>query len=219
MDRLVNTMRRGCNPSGVPCTPPVAVSRYNALMPLILEGIVTTLSPAGELNVAPMGPVVDESVTTLLLRPFKTSQTYQNLKAQPHGVFHVVDDVLLLARAAIGKLETLPETIPAEKIPGRVIASTCRWFEFEIAEFNDSQDRTELRARIVHTGRLRDFFGFNRAKHAVLEAAILATRVHLIPRKEIVAEFERLKTPVEKTAGSREREAFELLRDFVTRPA
>ena len=70
-------------------------------------------------------------------------------------------------------------------------------------------------ARVVHSGRLRDFFGFNRAKHAVVEAAILATRIHLLPRDEILAEFARLKTPVEKTAGPQEIEAFALLERYV----
>ena len=57
---------------------------------MILEGIVTSLDERGELNIAPMGPLVDESMVTLRLRPFKTSQTYQNLKVRPCGVFHVV---------------------------------------------------------------------------------------------------------------------------------
>ena len=35
----------------------------------------------------------------------------------------------------------------------------------------------------------REFFGFNRAKHAVLEAAILATRVELLPADEILSEL------------------------------
>jgi hypothetical protein len=178
---------------------------------MILEGIVTSLDQDDELNVAPMGPIVDEAFATLVLRPFRTSRTYQNLKARPYGVFHVVDDVLLLARAAIGELSVVPESFAAERIAGRVLASACRWYEFEIDACDDSRERTEMRARVVHCGRLRDFWGFNRAKHAVLEAAILATRLHLVPAGKAAEEFERLRTIVEKTAGPREREAFELL--------
>lgn len=182
---------------------------------MILEGIVTSQDARGVLNVAPMGPIVDESMSTLMLRPFKTSQTYRNLKEHPFGVFHVTDDVLLLARAALGKLEEVPETFAAEAIPGRMLAEACRWYEFEVVAFDDATDRTTLEARVVHTGRLRDFFGFNRAKHAVLEAAILATRLHLIPRGEVLAQLEALRSPVEKTAGPREREAFELVVRYV----
>lgn len=182
---------------------------------LILEGVVTTLNADDQLNVAPMGPIVDESITTLLLRPFQTSQTYCNLKLRPEGVFHVTDDVLLIARAAIGRLDPLPETFPAEKITGRVITSACRWYEFEVVECDDRTERTNLTARVVHVGNLRDFFGFNRAKHAVLEAAILATRLHLLPREDVQRQFAALRILVEKTAGPREREAFALLEAFV----
>ena len=188
---------------------------HSAPTQMILEGIVTTLDPADRVNVAPMGPIVDPEMETLRLRPFKTSTTYQNLRARPYGVFHVTDDVLVLARAAIGALTEAPPLFPAEKIPGRVLADACRWYEFEIVAVDDSQDRTELQARIVHCGRIRDFFGFNRAKHAVLEAAILATRVHMLARSDILAQFAALEIPVRKTAGPRELEAFELLRQYI----
>lgn len=184
---------------------------------MILEGIVTSIDPAGLVNFAPMGPYVEPSFETLRLRPYKTSRTYQNLKANGQGVFHVVDDVLLLAQAAIGSLNQLPEIFPAEKIRGQVIKSACRWYEFEVTELDESQDRTNIIARVVHMGRLRDFVGFNRAKHAVLEAAILATRVHLLKRDYILQEYDRLQVPLEKTAGAAELEAFALLRDFIQR--
>ena len=184
---------------------------------MILEGIVTSVDPTGLVNVAPMGPFVEPSFATLRLRPYKTSRTYQNLKAHGQGVFHVTDDVLLLAQAAIGSLNQLPAILPAEKIQGQVIQSACRWYEFEVTELDDSEERTNIIARVVHMGRLRDFLGFNRAKHAVLEAAILATRVHLLKKDYIMQEYDRLQVPLEKTAGAAELEAFALLRDFVQR--
>ena len=182
---------------------------------MILEGIVTSRNLAGELNVAPMGPVVDESLSTLLLRPFQSSQTYRNLKEHPEGVFHVVDDVLLLARAAIGRLQEQPPTFTASEVNGRVLQDCCRWFEFRVEELDDSQERTNIRCRVVHADRVRDFFGLNRAKHAVVEAAILATRVHILPADELRQQFESLRAPVAKTAGPREREAFSLLGDYI----
>jgi hypothetical protein len=61
-------------------------------------------------------------------------------------------------------------------------------------------------------GRLRDFFGFNRAKHAVVEAAILATRTQILPAAEIEAEYRRLAVLVDKTGGEQEHTAFAFLR-------
>jgi uncharacterized protein len=68
---------------------------------------------------------------------------------------------------------------------------------------------------VVHRGEIREFIGFNRARHAVLEAAILATRTHLIPADEIKAEYARLQIIVDKTAGPREHEAMNLLTQYV----
>lgn len=183
---------------------------------MILEGIVTSLDRHDELNVAPMGPIVDETFDTLVLRPFRTSRTCENLTARPYGVFHVVDDVLLLARAAIGALPEIPDHFRALKVDGRVLSAACRWYEFEVADVDETQERVTMRARVVHCGRLRDFFGFNRGKHAVLEGAILATRVHLLDRQQILDEFARLRVIVQKTAGPREHEAFELLEKYIS---
>jgi hypothetical protein len=182
---------------------------------LILEGIITTQSMAGEVNIAPMGPRCDARMSWLTLRPFKTSTTYQNLKECGEGVFHVVDDVLLLAQAAIGKVDPPPMMLVSMKVQGFILQDACRFYEFKVEKIDDSQERAEMEATVVGSGRIRDFFGFNRAKHAVVEAAILATRVHLLPRADMLAELARLDVLVEKTGGRRERQAFALLRDYI----
>jgi hypothetical protein len=184
---------------------------------LILEGILTTLNENGSVNVAPMGPIVDEDITRLVLRPFTSSTTYQNLKRTGEGVFHVTDDVELLAQAAVGQPTELPKLLPAVQVRGMILESACRWYALRVESIDDSQERTTIVARVIDRGRLRDFFGFNRAKHAVIEAAILATRVHLLDHSFILAEFNRLRSPVEKTGGASEKRAFEFLLDFVRR--
>ena len=113
---------------------------------MILEGIVTTGSAGGEINIAPMGPIVEPEMQTLLLRPFPTSQTHHNLTLRPYGVFHVVDDVLLLARAALDRLTPSPETFAAHAIAGRVLQDACRWYEFEVSSRDDAKKRPEIRA-------------------------------------------------------------------------
>ena len=155
--------------------------------PMILEGIVTTLAADGSAHVAPMGPLVETAPGAtdwrrFVLRPFQTAQTYRNLVANPEGVLHVTDDVLLLARAAVGALDPPPPVVPATRIRGWVLADCCRWYEFRIAVRDDSAARARLEADVVRVGRVRDFFGLNRAMHAVVEAAILAMRLALLPR-------------------------------------
>jgi hypothetical protein len=180
---------------------------------ILLEGIVTTLGEDGVPHIAPMGPIVDADFN-VLLRPFRTSVTFQNLKPR-QGVLHVTDDVELLARAAVGRLESLPRLLPAEAVDGVILADACRWYAFRVESLDDRDDRTRIVARVVDRGTLRDFFGFNRAKHAVVEAAILATRIGLLDADHIRGEFARLAVLVEKTGGRQERRAFAFLQEYV----
>ncbi len=186
-------------------------------MPLILEGLVTTRDLAGKVNLAPMGPLVDRDLTQFTLRPFRTAQTYSNLREWPEGVFHVTDDVELLARAALGMVETLPALVPAVQVDVPMLSDTCRWFEFRVEEFDDVAERTTLHCQIIHRGEGRPFFGFNRAKHAVLEAAILATRIGILSADEIQREMASLAMMVNKTAGDQEAAAFALLQQEICR--
>ena len=185
---------------------------------MILEGVVTTENQNGTINVSPMGPHLDgddAEIQRFTLRPYQTSRTYQNLKRLGAGVLHVTDDVLLLARSAVNLLDAPPETIEEDGVRGRRLADCCRWYAFEVSELDDSQERTTISCAVYKTGRVRDFYGFNRAKHAVLEAAILATRVNFLAADEILGQFEHIKVIVEKTAGVQETEAFKLLDEYV----
>jgi hypothetical protein len=182
---------------------------------VILEGIVTTLDPEGTLHVAPMGPEVgDADPRRFVLRPYRTSTTYRNLKAHGEGVLHVTDDVLLLARSAIGR-PTDAASRPADVVRGRILADSCRYYEFRVTDLDDREARATIRAETVAAGRLRDLFGLNRAKHAVVEAAILATRTEFLPPGAILAEYRKLAVLVEKTGGDAEHAAFDLLTDHV----
>lgn len=168
-------------------------------------------------NIAPMGPIVDEPITRLILRPFQTSTTYRNLKATGQGVFHITDDALLMARAAIGRVRPGPALTvrPAERVEGLVLTGACQYYEIQVEKLEDREARTRVEARVVGGGTLRDFFGFNRARHAVLEAAILATRVHLTGAGSVLNEYNRLNVMVEKTGSRCEHEAMQELRTFV----
>jgi hypothetical protein len=189
---------------------------------VILEGIVTTLNSNDTLNVAPMGPEVvsGSDMHRFVLRPYRTSTTYANLKAHGEGVLHVTDDVLLLAQAAIGaELDPFPAIRPASVVAGAILADACRFFEFRVIELDDRDDRTQIVADTIAQGRQRDFFGFNRAKHAVLEAAILATRTAWLPLRDLMPEFRKLEVLVQKTGGPAEHAAFRLLYDYLREAA
>jgi uncharacterized protein len=183
----------------------------------ILEGIVTTFNADSSVNISPMGPIVDDALDRLWLRPFQTSTTFQNLQREGVGVFHITDDVELVAQAAIGQPEPMPNFLPTHAGRCAIIADACRWYAFEVESLDASAERTNIVARVVERGALREFIGFNRAKHAVLEAAILATRVHLVEASELAADFDRLAVIVKKTGAAPEHRAFNFLQEFVKR--
>jgi hypothetical protein len=182
---------------------------------VILEAIVTTLNADQSVNVSPMGPLVDASMKEFTLRPYETSMTCQNLQRTRQGVLHVTDDVELLARAAINQLDPLPEMVAATAVEGSILVAACRWYAFEVVSLDDRNEPVTMQCQVVESGRQRDFFGFNRAKHAVLEAAILATRVQFLPAALIRSQLEQLAVIVGKTAGAQEQRAFDLLQDYV----
>src|SRR5580698_6780968 len=102
-------------------------------MPLVLEGLVSTLDAGGGPHLAPMGPhVPGPEFDRFTLRPFPTAQTFRNLRIHGEGVLHVTDDVLLLARAALGLNEPPPEWEPAGQVRGWVLRDCCRFFEFRV---------------------------------------------------------------------------------------
>lgn len=182
---------------------------------MILEGIVTTTNLDGTTNISPMGPNVEPEFETFELRPFQSSRTYKNLSQNRCGVLHVVDDVLLIAQAAIHQWIRKPTLVDADVVDVQRLSEACEAHEFEVSFLDASSDRTTVKCRVVRKHFGPRFFGFNRGKHAVLEAAILATRVNFLPGSEVQSRFRELYTSIEKTGGQDEHRAFELLNTFV----
>ena len=175
---------------------------------MIIEGLLTTQDAEGRPHLAPMGPVVDAELGQWILRPFQSSTTFRLLRRDPKCVFHVTDDILTLVRCVLNlELDNHFERIEG----GWVLSSACHWYQLQVHGWDVSQDRSEAMAHVIARGRIRPFWGWNRAKHAVLEATILTTRLHLLERSWVEAEFSRLAPAVEKTAGACEREAWNLL--------
>lgn len=181
---------------------------------MIIETLLTTQDAAGALNVAPMG--VEWGEEAIVIKPFLETATFRNLAATGVAVVHLTDDALLFAQAVIHHpAAATPASVPATRVAGRVLEAACSWREVEVTAVDATPPRSRITTRVVHRGSRREFLGFNRARHAVLEAAILATRTHLLPAAEIAAEYARLQVIVDKTAGPREHQAMALLSAWV----
>jgi hypothetical protein len=174
---------------------------------VIIESIVTTVDADGRINCAPMG--VEWGDEVIVLKPFLDTATYRNVTATGSAVVNLTDDVRVFARAAISS--PVYPTVPANVVNGVVLADCCSWRELEVRSVDATPPRSRIDTRVVHRGVRREFIGFNRACHAVLEAAIYSTRLHLLEHEFVRSEIARLQIIVDKTAGEREREAMALL--------
>jgi uncharacterized protein len=177
----------------------------------IVETVTTTINSDGTVNCAAMG--VEWGDETIVIKPYLSTRTLRNLRATGAAVVNLTDDILLFTQAALG--DPHPPTKPAARIDGAVLADACSWREVTVAAIDASGPRARVTTRVVGSGVGREFLGFNRARHAVLEASIIASRARMLPAAEIRTELERLQVPVDKTAGPREREAMELVRRHV----
>jgi len=181
---------------------------------VIIETIVTTVDTQGAVNIAPMGLEWSGSDSeSPVLKPFLETVTYRNVIATGVAVVNLIDDVRVFARAAISN-----PSFPVERavvVDGFSLRDACSWREITVKSIDSSPPRSRIETEIVHHGFRREFIGFNRAKHAVLETAIYATRVHMLARDFLEAELVRLQVIVDKTAGPAEHEAMALLSDYI----
>jgi hypothetical protein len=178
---------------------------------MIIESIVTTLNELGEANFAPMGVTIGEG--EILIRPYTDSATCRNLVATGAAVVNLTDNCRLFAESAISSPQF--PTFPAELVTGLVLTDACSYYECSVMRTDTASKRATFRCKIVKKGILREFIGFNRAKNAIIEAAILATRVRFLEVETILQEYHRLAEIVQKTGGEQEVWAMRYLQDYV----
>jgi len=177
----------------------------------IVETVTTTINPDGTVNCAAMG--VEWANEIIVIKPYAGTRTLRNLRATGAAVVNLTDDILLFAQAALE--DPRPPMRPAGAIDGAVLADACSWREVTVEAIDAGGTRALVTTRVVGRGSGREFLGFNRARHAVLEASIIASRARRLPADEVRAELARLQVLVDKTAGPREHEAMELVRGHV----
>jgi uncharacterized protein len=178
---------------------------------LVIETVVTTLNPDGSVNCGAMG--VEWGETQIAIKPYRGTRTLRNLRATGTAVVNLTDDILLFSHAALG--DPHPPTRPAASIEGAVLDDACSWREVRVEAIDDSGQRARVNTVVVDGGTGREFLGLNRARHAVLEASILASRVRMLDADDIRAELGSLQVLVEKTGGPREREAMDYVRAVI----
>jgi hypothetical protein len=174
---------------------------------MILEVLVTTVSAQGRPHIAPMGVHLEAGGVIIL--PFKPSTTLDNLLATRQAVVNRCDDVRLFAGCLTGRRDW--PLLPAERVSAPRLADCLSHLEVELARLEDDALRPKLHCRPLLEANHRPFQGYNRAQFAVLEAAILVSRLTRLPLAKIEKELHYLHTALNKTAGPHERQAWQWL--------
>ena len=172
---------------------------------MIRESIVTTRNPDGTAHVAPLGVSVEPP--WLVIAPFRPSTTLANLERHPFACINYTTDVRIFAGCVTGRRRDWP-TVPATRVPCPRLEAALAHAEVEVAEVLQDPQRPRFRCRELLEATHAPFRGLVRAQAAVVEAAILASRLHLLPADKIDREMAYLEIAIQKTAGDAEREAW-----------
>jgi hypothetical protein len=178
---------------------------------MIYETVITTVNTDGSAHIAPFG--IRECDGLVIIAPFRPSASLDNLLRTRCAVVNLTDDVRVYAGALTGRREW--PVRPANNVEGYVLQSALAHRELELVEIKEDAVRPELAFRVVHEATHGPFRGFNRAQAAVLEAAVLVSRLHMLPPEKIASEIAYLTIAIEKTAGVREREAWDWLMERI----
>lgn len=174
---------------------------------MIQEVIVTTRNAAGRAQIAPMG--IRRQGDMVVIAPFRPSTTLDNLLGRGCAVVNYTDDVRVFAGCLTGRYDW--PLVDAERVAAPRLAESLAHTELELVDVEDDAQRPRLICRPVHEALHRPFQGFNRAQGAVLELAILVSRLDWLPSDKVEREIAYLRIAIDKTAGPREQEAWDWL--------
>ncbi len=178
---------------------------------MIRETIITTQNSEGVVHITPMG--VHVCAEQLLIMPFQPSTTLDNIRSSGQAIINYTDDVRIFAGCLTGR-KNWPLCV-ADKLDGKRLAGALAHAELELQRIEDDPRRPKLYCNVIHEAVHAPFLGFNRAQYSVLEAAILVSRLHLLPWQKIKTELDYLSIGMDKTAGPNEHEAWAWLMEKI----
>ena len=184
---------------------------------MIFETIITSVDLTGEPHIAPFGVRYEGDL--VVIAPYKPSTTLDNILATKCAVMNLADDVRVFAAAVtnrkIGELVPIYTASQANKPKGFRLAGCLAHAELELVELRDDVIRPQLFMQKVAEFNHKPFAGFNRAQAAVIELAVLVSRLRILPKDKIMLEIEYLKIAMDKTAGEREKQAWGWLTEAI----
>lgn len=179
---------------------------------MIFETIITTRDENGGDHIAPMG--IRQEGDFVVVSPFRPSVTLEQILREKCAVVNYTDDVRIFAGCLTGRYDW--PTAPARKVACNRLQAALAHREVVLDRVQEDAQRPRLFMRDVLAETHAPFAGFNRAQAAIIEAAILVSRLNMLPGEKIDREMEYLSIAVEKTAGPRELEAWGWLKERIS---
>jgi len=173
-------------------------------MPMIRETIVSTVDGQGQVHLAPLGIIAEDA--GWIIAPFRPSKTLDNLGVVPFAVANFTDDVRVFAGSLTGRRDWPTAACEGFAVPR--LAGALAHAELAVTHRTDDEQRPRFHCRVLRTTSHAPFQGFNRAQAAVIEAAILVSRLPMLPREKVEREIAYLEIAVGKTAAAAEQEAW-----------
>jgi hypothetical protein len=173
-------------------------------LPKIVETIVTTMTADGLVHVAPLGLIAESD--RWIIAPFSPSRTLDNLREVPFACASHTSDVRVFAGCITGRKEW--PTVGATTIRAARLAHCVSHWELAVERVVEDVQRPRFVCRVAHAGSHAPWTGHNRAQAAVIECAVLASRLHMLPLEKVEAELKYLEIAIAKTAGPEEQEAW-----------
>jgi uncharacterized protein len=171
---------------------------------MIFETIITTQDITGAPHVTPFGVRYEGDL--VVISPYKPSTTLDNILTTKCAVMNLTDDVRVFAGALTNR--KVGELVRANKIKACRLVDCLAHIELALIEVRDDATRPQLIMQKVAEFNHKPFAGFNRAQAAVIELAVLVSRLHMLPREKIQTELAYLQIAIDKTAGEREMQAW-----------
>jgi hypothetical protein len=171
---------------------------------MIFETIIISTDQQGEPHVTPFG--VKHESDMVIISPFKPSKTLDNILSGKTATMNLTDDVRIFAGALTKR--RVWQLQPANNITGFRLDSCLTHVELSLKDVRDDLERPQLVMQKIEMQHHKGFKGFNRAQAAVIELAVLTSRLHMLPIEKIQSELQYLQIAIDKTAGEKELEAW-----------
>ena len=170
-------------------------------MSYVRETVVTTKNIDGSIKVSPLGVYIEKDI--LRLKPFKPSGSLENIIRNKSGVINYIDDVRIFA-SCITKKDIEIDFVKAKKIDCSRLKKAISHTEFKVSKIEDDKQRPTIICKPIYEETHNMFYGFNRAKSAIIELCILVSRLGIIEDKKIEEEIKYLDLKIEKCSSIEE---------------